>query len=57
MKFVVVVDMRGRKLKGLDDVQLSAEKGGNTGKGRGAGPGAAAGMVGLRDGEMKVVCA
>lgn len=57
VKFVVVVDMRGRKLKGLDDVQLSAEKGGNTGKGRGAGPGAAAGMVGLRDGEMKVVCA
>lgn len=59
VKFVVVVDMRGRKLKGVEDVLLSAgEKGGKeAGKGRGVGAGAAAGMVGLREGEMKVVCA
>lgn len=63
MKFVAVVDMRGRKLKGVEDAVPEGgggggtAKGGNMGKGKGVGAGAAAGMVGLREGEMKVVCA
>lgn len=61
MKLVAVVDVRGRRLKGGEEGP--AEGGGGTGKGgvigktRGVGAGAAAGMVGLREGEMKVVCA
>jgi hypothetical protein len=55
VKFVAVVDMRGRKLKGVEDTAPDVGKVGG-GKGRGVGQGAAAGMVGLREGEMKVVC-
>jgi trafficking protein particle complex subunit 2 len=61
VKFIAVVDLRGRKLKGVEDALLSGagEKGGKeAGRGRGVGAGGpAAGVVGLREGEMKVVCA
>jgi hypothetical protein len=61
VKFVAIVDMRGRKLKGVEDVVPDAGAGagggvGKGGKGQGVGAGAVAGMVGLREGEMKVVC-
>lgn len=59
VKFVVVVDMRGRRLKGVEDVgmgELKAGKGRGVGGTAGAGAAGAAGMVGLREGEMKVVC-
>lgn len=58
VKFVAVVDMRGRKLKGVEeaapgDASASAMA---KGKGRGAAAAAAASVVGLREGEVKVVC-
>jgi hypothetical protein len=47
--------MRGRKLKGVEDGP--GEGAGKVGgaKGKGVGQAATAGMVGLREGEMKVV--
>jgi hypothetical protein len=48
VKFVAIVDMRGRRLNGVDDAASEA--------GRGKGKGVAAGMMGIREGEMKVVC-
>ena len=52
--------MRGRRRGGGEEGPAEGGgtgKGGVVGKGRGVGAAAAAGMVGLREGEMKVVCA
>ena len=54
VKFVAVVDMRGRKIVGDEGaVDVAAKAKGKSGA---TGGGVAAGMVGLREGEMKIVC-
>ena len=52
VKFVAVVDMRGRKLNGVEEGLADAI---GTTKGKGKTTGATAGIVGLREGELKIV--
>lgn len=52
VKFVAVVDMRGRKLNGLEESLADAVGGA---KSKGKTTGATAGMVGLKEGDVKIV--
>ena len=53
VKFVAVVDMKGRKLSGVEERPSDATAGARA---KGRTTGVTAGMVGLREGEMKIVC-
>jgi hypothetical protein len=53
VKFVAVVDMRGRRLNGVEEEARDASA---AARAKGRSTGVTGGMVGLREGELKVVC-